>query len=371
MFGTMDIKTRTEKILEKAMDEPINNEEAFYLMNVKGRDLQALLIAADTVRESEAGDRVTYIENWNINFTNICSGQCGFCAFKRDDLDGDAYYLETERILEIARKAVENGARELCIQGGLYPGLDTYFYEDLVRTIKSELPHVHLHSFSPMEVYYGARNAELSIEEALRILKRAGLGSMPGTAAEILNDDIRAVICPTKLRTGEWVEVIETAHRVGIPTTCTMMYGHIDGPEHRVEHMDILRQIQERTGGFTEFVPLPFMHPRAPIYREGKAAAGATGADDLKVYAVSRLMFRGLIRNIQASWVKLGFKFAQVALMSGANDLGGTLGEENISRSAGASHGVRTEPEEIIRVVKDLGRIPASRDTLYREIEDV
>lgn len=371
MFGTMNIKTRTKKILQKAMDEPITKEEALYLMGVTGRDLQALMIAADMVREAEAGDRITYIENWNINFTNICSGQCGFCAFKRDAVDGDSYYLETERILEIAAEAIENGARELCIQGGLYPGLDTYFYEDLIRAIKSEFPDVHLHSFSPMEVYYGAQNAELTVEEALKILKRAGLGSMPGTAAEILDDDVRAVICPTKLSTAEWVEVIETAHRVGIPTTCTMMYGHIDGPEHRVEHMDILRRIQEKTGGFTEFVPLPFMHPHAPIYREGLAMPGATGADDLKVYAISRLMFRGLIENIQASWVKLGFKFAQVALLSGANDIGGTLGEENISRSAGASHGVRTEPEEIIRVVRDIGRIPARRDTLYREIEDV
>lgn len=222
------------------------------------------MIAADMVREAEAGDRITYIENWNINFTNICSGQCGFCAFRRDAVDDDSYYLETERILEIAGMAVENGARELCIQGGLYPGLDTYFYEDIIRAIKSEYPDVHLHSFSPMEVYYGAQNAELTVEEALRILKRAGLGSMPGTAAEILDDDIRAVICPTKLSTAEWVEVIETAHRVGIPTTCTMMYGHIDGPEHRVKHMDILRRIQERTGGFTEFVPLPSCTPVHP-----------------------------------------------------------------------------------------------------------
>ncbi|MDI6842098.1 5-amino-6-(D-ribitylamino)uracil--L-tyrosine 4-hydroxyphenyl transferase CofH [Methanothermobacter wolfeii] len=371
MFGTAGIKTRTRKILEKAVDEPIGTEDALYLMDVTGRDLQALLMVADIVRESECGDRVTFIENWNINFTNICSGKCGFCAFRRDEMDDDSHYLETEEIIKIAEKAVENGARELCIQGGLYPGLDTYFYEDLIREIKSRFPDVHLHSFSPMEVYYGARNAELSIEEALRILKRAGLGSMPGTAAEILNDDVRSVICPTKLSTGEWVEVIETAHRVGIPTTCTMMYGHIDTPEHRVEHMAILRDIQERTGGFTEFVPLPFMHPNAPIYRDGDAMPGATGAQDLKVYAISRLMFRGLIRNIQASWVKLGFKFAQIALLSGANDFGGTLGEENISRSAGASYGVRTEPSEIVRVVRDIGRIPARRDTLYREIIDV
>ncbi len=365
----LNIEPHAKRILERALDEPISSEDALYLMRLQGSDLHALFITADMVRRAIIGEEVTFIKNWNINFTNICLGTCGFCAFRRTENDDGSYFMGVPEILERAKMAAENGAIELCIQGGLYPGLDAYFYEDILKEIKEELPDIHIHAFSPMEIYYGSKNAELSIKETLKMLKKAGLGSMPGTAAEILNDDIRRIICPKKLKTGEWIRVIETAHEVGVPTTCTMMYGHIEGVEERIEHLEILRSIQEKTGGFTEFVPLPFVHHNAPLYREGKAAPGSTGTEDLKVHAIARLMFRDTIENIQASWVKLGFKFAQMCLLTGANDLGGTLGDENISKSAGASYGVKTQPEEMERIIRDLGRIPAMRDTLYNRVE--
>ena len=220
-----------------------------------------------------------------------------------------------------------------------------------------------------MEILTGAENSDMTLSEELKMLKEAGLDSIPGNAAEILNDDVRKVLCPSKMNTAKWIEVVETAHKTGVPTTCTMMYGHIENLEHRVEHMDTLRQIQMRTGGFTEFVPLTFMHKNTPIFRKGISSPGSTGTEDLKVYAVARLMFGDLLKNIQVSWVKLGFKFAQVCLMAGANDLGGTLGEENISKSAGAQHGVRTNPETFQRIIKNMGRVPAERDTLYHHVE--
>jgi FO synthase subunit 2 len=368
MFGKLNIKPRTEQILEKALNGPISNDEALYLMKVDGNDLTALLITADLLREKIVGEEVTFIKNWNINFTNICSGNCGFCAFKKEENDSDSYFLEIHEMVKRAKSAAGNGAVEICIQGGLHPEVDAYFYESILKEVKAKLPDVHIHAFSPMEIYYGSKKAGLSIEDTLKMLKEAGLGSMPGTAAEILNDEVRDIICPGKLSTAEWIEVIETAHRVGVPTTCTMMYGHVETLEHRVEHLDILRNIQYRTGGFTEFVPLSFMHLNAPIYQEGISRPGTTGAEDLKLYAVARLMFHDSIKNIQVSWVKLGFKFAQICLTAGANDLGGTLGEENISRSAGAAYGVRTEPHELERIILDLGRKPAIRDTLYKNI---
>jgi 5-amino-6-(D-ribitylamino)uracil---L-tyrosine 4-hydroxyphenyl transferase len=370
MFDHLHIDPQIEEILDKSMKTTISRQEALQLMETTGTELQALLIAADTQRKNLVGDKVTYIQNWNINFTNICTGNCGFCAFRKSPGEEGAYFLPVEEIVKRARKAAEDGAVEVCIQGGLHPEADAYFYADILRGVKKELPDLHIHAFSPMEIYYGSQQADLSLKETLKMLKEAGLGSMPGTAAEILNDDVRKIICPGKLNTSEWVEVIETAHHTGIPTTCTMMYGHVENAGHRVEHMEILRQTQEKTGGFTEFVPLTFMHQKAPIYQEGISSPGTTGTEDLKVYAVSRLMFGDLLPNIQVSWVKLGFKFAQICLTAGANDLGGTLGEENISRSAGAQHGVYTPPAELRRVIKDLGRVPAERDTLYTEFKE-
>ena len=371
MFDKLKIDPQIKKILEKSMYRNISVLEAEKLMETQGKEFQALILTADMLREKLVGENITFIQNWNINFTNICTGSCGFCAFKKINSDPDAYFLRIDEIVERVKKAYLDGAVEICIQGGLHPDIDAYFYEEILLKVKEEIPDIHLHAFSPMEIFYGAKNAEITIDDGLRMLKKAGLDSMPGTAAEILNDDIRKIICPEKLNTSEWINVIKTAHKTGIPTTCTMMYGHIEKLSHRIEHLEILRNIQMKTGGFTEFVPLPFMHKKAPIFKQGISRAGTTGTEDLKLYAISRLMFRDLIKNIQVSWVKLGFKFAQICLMAGTNDLGGTLGEENISRSAGAEYGVYTPPNELKRVIKDIGRIPAERNTLYTEINPV
>ena len=368
MFDKPNIDPQIRKILENSIDEEISKDEAEKLMKTRGKELQTLILTADMLRENLIGDNVTYIQNWNVNFTDICSGICGFCAFKKSPGDESAYFLQIDEIVKRTKNAVNDGAIEVCIQGGLHPDVDAYFYEDILLNVKKEVPDVHIHAFSPMEIFYGSSKAELEVEETLKMLKKAGLGSMPGTAAEILNDDVRKIICPGKLSTAQWINVVETAHKTGVPTTCTMMYGHVENISHRVEHLEILRNIQKKTGGFTEFVPLSFMHKNAPIFKQGISNAGTTGAEDLKLYAVSRLMFRDLLKNIQVSWVKLGFKFAQICLMAGANDLGGTLGEENISRSAGAAHGVYTPPSELKRVIMDIGRIPAERNTLYTEI---
>jgi FO synthase subunit 2 len=368
MFGNWNIENKTKKILESSLDNPISNEDALYLMNIKGREINALILAADLVREKIVGCKVTFLENWNINFTNICKGVCGFCAFKKDENDDDAFFLSIDEIVDIAKEAYDNGAKEFCIQGGLHEDVDVYFYEDILKGVKEACPNVHIHAFSPMELYYGSQKAELSLEESLKILKKAGLGTTPGTAAEILNDDVRKIICPTKLNTGEWKEVITTIHKAKIKTTATIMYGHIESMKHRVEHLNILREIQKETNGFTEFVPLTFMYKKAPIFLKGKSNPGTTGTEDLKIYAISRLMFHKDIKNIQTSWVKLGFKFSQVCLLAGANDLGGTLGEENISKSAGSAYGSRTGIDNLKQVVENIGRIPALRDTLYENI---
>ena len=368
MYKTPDIEPTIEEILDKAMKGPISSEEALKLIKTTGAESQALIQAADLRRQELAGDEITYIQNWNINFTDICTGTCGFCAFRKDPQEEGAYFLSIEEIVKRAKTAWEDGAVEVCIQGGLHPEGDAYLYEKIILAVKEEIPDIHIHAFSPMEIYYGASQSGLTLKETLKMLKDAGLGSMPGTAAEILNDEVRKVICPGKLTTDEWIRVIETAHQTGIPTTCTMMYGHVESVEHRIEHLEILRNIQKKTDGFTEFVPLTFMHQMAPIYQQGISSPGTTGTEDLKLYAVSRLMFGDLLKNIQVSWVKLGFKFAQICLTAGANDLGGTLGEENISRSAGAQHGVYTPPEDLQRIIRDLGRIPAERDTLYKNI---
>ena len=371
MYKSPDIEPTIEEILNKARKKPISNGEALKLMKTTGNEYHALIRAADLRRQELVGDEVTYIQNWNINFTDMCTGTCGFCAFRKDPGQEDAYFLSVDEIVARAKNAWDDGAVEICIQGGLHPDVDAHFYEKIVSSVKEEIPDIHIHAFSPMEIYYGASQSGMSLGETLKMLKDVGLGSMPGTAAEILNDEVRKVICPGKLTTHEWVEVIETAHQMGVPTTCTMMYGHVEGVEHRVEHLEILRNIQKKTGGFTEFVPLTFMHMNAPIYHQGISSPGTTGTEDLKLYAVARLMFGDLLNNIQVSWVKLGFKFAQVCLTAGCNDMGGTLGEENISRSAGAQHGVYTPPEELQRIIRDLGRVPAERDTLYKTIKPV
>jgi 5-amino-6-(D-ribitylamino)uracil---L-tyrosine 4-hydroxyphenyl transferase len=371
MYKSPDIEPIIEEILDNAIEGTISSNEAIELMKVTGPELQSLIEVADLRRQELVGDKITYIRNWNINFTDICTGTCGFCAFRKDPGQDGSYFLSVDEIVKRAKTAWNEGAIEICIQGGLHPDVDAYFYEKILLSVKEEIPDIHIHAFSPMEIYYGASQSGLTLKETLNMLKEAGLGSMPGTAAEILNDEVRKVICPGKLNTSEWIQVIETAHQTGVPTTCTMMYGHVESVEHRVEHLEILRNIQKKTGGFTEFVPLTFMHQNAPIYKQGISSPGTTGTEDLKLYAVSRLMFGDLLKNIQVSWVKLGFKFAQVCLTAGCNDMGGTLGEENISRSAGAQHGVYTPPEHLQFIIKNLGRIPAERDTLYQNIRRI
>lgn len=367
----LNINEKTKKILDKSLDEALSYDDALYLMNVKGHDINGLISTADLVREEIVGNNVTFINNWNINFTNICSGTCGFCAFKKNEGEADSFFMNIDEIVDIAKKVHKNGATELCIQGGLHENVDTYFYEDIVKSVKAECPDVHLHAFSPMEIYYGSKQAKISVDETLKILKKAGLGTITGTAAEILDDDVRKIICNGKLSVNEWVDVVKTAHKNGVRSTSTMMYGHVETLEDRVKHMEILRNIQKETHGFTEFVPLTFMHENTPIYQKGKSSPGATGVEDLKVYAIARLMFRDLIPNIQVSWVKLGFKFAQTCLLAGANDMGGTLGEENISKSAGASYGSSTEIDNLKTIITDIGRTPALRDTLYENIVDI
>jgi FO synthase subunit 2 len=349
-----------EELIERAYQGKSTKEDALLLLEVPPFELFRF---ADELRDLAVGDTVTYVVNRNINFTSRCMGTCGFCAFRTNT----GKVLSIEEIMAKVREAKQAKATEVCIQGGLLPDVGLDFYLGIVEAIKAEFPEMHIHSFSPMEVFHAARISELSVKEALFRLKKSGLDTMPGTAAEILSDRVRKIICPLKLKTAEWVEVVRQAHTAGIPTTATMMYGHVETPEERIEHMLIIREIQKETGGVTEFVPLPFMPYNNPVgekmIREGRYAT--PGLEDLKVYAVSRILLHGCVDNIQTSWVKLGKKLAQFALHCGANDLGGTLMEESISRSAGASHGESISVEELEWIIHGAGRIPKERTTLY------
>jgi FO synthase subunit 2 len=349
-----------EELAERAYKGKISKEDALLLLNT---DPFELFRFADDLRYEVVGDIATYVVNRNINFTNRCIGRCGFCAFK----DNNGYILTNKEILEKVEEAFKAGATEVCIQGGLLPNAGIELYTGILESVKEEYPSIHIHAFSPMEVYHAARTSELSIKQVLYELKKSGLGTMPGTAAEILCDHVRKELCPGKLLTAEWIDVVSSAHKAGIRTTATMMYGHIESWKDRIEHMMILRDLQENTGGFTEFVPLPFMPYNNPIGKrmieEGRYAT--TGMDDLKVYALSRIIFYRSINNIQASWVKLGKKLAQVALYCGANDLGGTLMEESISAAAGATNGTSISAQELEWLIKGANRIPKQRTTLY------
>jgi len=354
-------------ILEKVKSGGrVDEKEALILLNVRGPDLHAVLAAADSVREMRVGNDVTYVINRNINFTNICIGSCGFCAFRARQDDPEAYFLPVDEIVKRAIQARRTGATEVGIFSGLHPKVDGNTYVEIVRAVRKAVPDIHIHAFSPAEVAYGADKLGISHVEMLKMLKEAGLDSMPGTAAEILVDDVRKKLCPQKIDTKTWADIIVAAHRLGIPTTCTMMYGHIESYQDVVDHLQLLRTIQDTTSGFTEFVPLTFIHYNTPIYRAGIARPGATGREDLLVFALGR-MYLDNIPNIQVSWVKLGTKFAQIALTCGANDLGGTLIEENITRSAGGTAGQSLTPSEFVRMITDLGRVPRVRDTLYRQ----
>ncbi len=316
---------------------------------------------SDQLRKKAVGDVVTYVINRNINFTNMCTGTCKFCAFRKQE----GFILSIREILDKIREAMNINATEVCIQGGLLPGWNVFNYCDIIEKIKEEYPQLHIHAFSPMEVFHAARNGNMSVKETLSHLKRSGLGSMPGTAAEILSDRVREEICPDKLTTHEWIDVVRTAHRMGIPTSSTMMYGHIETIEERIDHIFIIREVQKKTGGFTEFVPLPFMPLNNTLGQEKNISHGN---EDLKLHALARVLLHPYIRNIQVSWVKLGKKAAQSALNFGANDLGGTLMEENISKSAGALNGEYMDPQEFESLILGINRIPGQRDTLYQPV---
>ena len=367
MYTRMNVASKTKEILDRSFDEPITVEDGNYLMNLKGSDIYALLTTADSVRREIVGDNVTFINNCNINFTNVCTVRCGFCGFGKDIDDPEAYILNDEQILAKAQGAVDTGAREFCVMGGVLKDADIEYYEHLLKLLKSNFPQVDIHGFSPTMINDACIVSGLDIAEGCERLRDAGLDTLPGTAAEILTDRSRDLICPEKVSVSEWVDIVKTAHEVGIPGSATIMYGHVETLEERVEHIDIIRQIQEDTHGFTEFIPMTFMHEYSPIFLEGQSDLGATGTQDLKLYAVSRLMLRDLIPNIQVSWVKMGYRFAQVSLTAGANDLGGTLGGDELSEASGAPDGVEASIGTLARMVEDLGRNPIERNSKYTE----
>jgi len=343
-------------------------DDGIRLTEAGGRDLQALTLVADEMRRRQAGEVVTYVVNRNINFTNVCIKHCTFCAFSRDHREEEGYFLPMDEVVRRAIEAWQMGATEVCLQAGLPPKLDGSYYIDLCRAIKAAVPEMHLHAFSPEEVLYGSTRSGLPIPDYLAALKGAGLGTLPGTSAEILDQAIRDVIARGRITVDQWIEVITAAHAQGIRTTSTIMYGHVERPDHWIRHMNLLRGIQKDTGGFTEFVPLSLIHQEAPMYRRGLVAGvrpGATGIEVLKMHAIARLFLGPTFRNIQCSWVKEGPKLAQCLLAAGANDMGGTLINESISTSAGAAYGQLVPPTELRRLIRDAGRVPAQRSTEY------
>jgi FO synthase subunit 2 len=360
-------------VLDRALSEKeISAKEALALYEAKGLDFHLVGMVADELRRRRAGDIVTFVVNRNINFTNVCIKQCGFCAFSRDFREEEGYYLPTEEIVRRAREAHSLGATEVCVQAGLPPDMEGNLYENICKAIKSEIPNIHIHGFSPEEVLYGARQSKLSIKEYLARLKDAGVNTLPGTAAEILDQKIRDKISPGRITVEDWVDVIKTAHKIGIKSTSTIMFGHIETPEDRVNHIAKIREIQKETGGFTEFVPLNFIHTEAPMYKHNLhqgIQSGANANDLMLTHAISRIMLNNCINNIQMSWVKEGPKMAQVLLMWGANDFGGTLINESISTSAGAQHGQLLKPKQIRQLIREIGRIPAQRTTTYKIIK--
>jgi FO synthase len=355
------------RILERALEgRELTRDEGVSLAELPPEAVGPLTAVADEVRRCRVGDIITYVVNRNINFTNVCIIGCKFCAFSTGPNAPDAYDLTLEQIAVKAAEAWERGATEVCIQGGLPRDLDGYHYRDILRAVKRATPKMHIHAFSPMEVVYGVEKTGMPLADYLAMLKDEGLGSLPGTAAEILDDGVRQLLSRLKVTVQQWVEVITTAHRLGIPTTSTMMYGHVEEPAHWVNQLCLLRDIQKETGGFTEFVPLGFIHLNTNVFREGKTRPGPTLEEHLKVHALSRLMLQGVIDNLQISWVKLGRELSQRCLLAGANDYSGTLMEENISRLAGATAGEYLSPEEMRERIRELGRIPAERSTTYK-----
>ena len=361
------------EILNNALSEKeITGKEGLILYQTKGIDFHLVGLVADELRKRRVGNTVSYVVNRNINFTNVCIKQCGFCAFSRDFREEEGYFLPTEEIVRRAKEAHSLGATEVCIQAGLPPDMEGDLYENICREIKKEIPDIHIHGFSPEEILYGATRSNISIDEFLKRMKEAGVNTLPGTSAEILDQKLRDIISPGRITVEQWEQVIKGAHKIGINTTSTMMFGHLETLEQRINHMVKLREIQKETGGFTEFVPLNFVHSEAPMYKhqlhEG-IQQGGSGNDVLLTHAVARIMFNNSIDNIQMSWVKEGQKMSQLLLMWGANDFGGTLINESISTSAGSEYGQLLRPKEIRRMAREIGRIPAERNTQYKMLK--
>ena len=357
-----------DKVLGAQDGSVLSPEECLALANSKGDDLLGLLVAADLLRRELVGNLVTYVVNRNINFTNVCFVGCKFCAFSRGPRESDSYFLSLEQVAQKAVEAWDLGAREVCIQGGLPHGLPPFYYRDILRAVKAVVPRMHIHAFSPMEILYGVELTGMPVADYLSMLRDNGLDTLPGTAAEILDDDVRFVLSRNKLSSAQWKHIIRTAHRCGIRTTSTMMYGHTETPAHWVNQLLAFREIQRDTGGFTEFVPLGFVHQNTLLFHQGLSRPGPTLAEHLKIHALARVMLAGAINNIQVSWVKLNRRLSQLCLHAGANDYGGTLMEENISREAGATAGQYTSPEDFQNLIMEIGRIPAERNTTYSRI---
>ncbi len=357
-------------ILERALGGTRPSvEESVRLLDTRGKELSALVATADRIRADDVGPVVTYVVNRNVNWTNVCFVGCKFCAFAHLKGDEEAYEHDMDNVLGRIEQGIERGATEICMQGGLNPEMPDDGYLQILRAVHEAFPETHIHAFSPMEVMYGARRMRLGYREFISLLMEAGLGSMPGTAAEILDDEVREILSHKKLDVANWTEIIRTAHELGLPTTSTVMYGHIETPLHVARHIDLLRRLQAETGGFTEFVPLRFIWQNTVLYREGRVRPIPQGQLDMAVYATSRLMLRGLIDNLQTSWVKLGHELAALSLAAGCNDVGGTLMEESISREAGADAGEYTSVEELRAMVTRMGRIPQQRNTLYGHLD--
>ena len=363
-----EICAAVDQVLESQDGGGLSLEQCLLLANAEGDDLLALLVAADTLRRDLVGNLVTYVVNRNINFTNVCFVGCKFCAFSRGPREADTYFLSLEQLAQKAVEAWQLGATEVCIQGGLPHELPPFHYRDILRAVKNATPAMHIHAFSPMEIVYGVELTGMPLRDYLCMLRDNGLGTLPGTAAEILDDDVRFLLSRNKLSTEQWKQVIRTAHGCGIRSTSTLMYGHVETTAHWVNQLLLFREIQRETGGFTEFVPLGFVHQNTLLFHQGISRPGPTLTEHLKIHALSRVMLAGAIDNIQVSWVKLNRQLSQLCLHAGANDYGGTLMEENISREAGATAGQYTSPEQFQSLILEAGRIPAERNTTYTRI---
>jgi 5-amino-6-(D-ribitylamino)uracil---L-tyrosine 4-hydroxyphenyl transferase len=360
-------------ILNRVIDgNQISEDETTELFNSNGIELNLIVIVANHLCKRKKRDIVTYVINRNINFTNVCIKRCGFCAFSRDFREEEGYVLPIAEIVRRSKEAEKFGATEVCIQAGLPPKMDGMLYVDICNAIKKEIPDIHIHAFSPEEILYGAKRSSIAVEDYLKMLKEAGLGSIPGTAAEILDQEIRDKISPGRIGVEDWIKVVKCAHSLGINSTSTIMYGHIETYKHITKHLSILKKIQKETRGFTEFVPLSFVHNEAPMYNRNLIDGirnGPTGVEVLKMHAIARIFFNNLIDNIQVSWVKEGPRMGQILLEAGANDFGGTLINESISTSAGASFGQLLKPKDIRNIIHTVGKIPAQRKSNYQIIK--